>query len=382
MSIFSASAQRSKDDTAQNASSSTLKSSHFFKKCWFCAQMCRLLSLALVMAVLCKYVFVYPEVEPRNVLLTNLVASSEGPQHRNSLPVAAGSTLTSTAACIRSHLRPRPLDFSWTKGGELIPAPRIAIVALFKNEAANMREWLEHHVEQGIDAFFLMDNDSTDAWQEEIKGFEEVVTVVRTSKRHAQLELYNTFALPWLKEQGFLITLLIDLDEFAFSTLGGGSTLADITWGIFNHSQDNLISQVYMHWHMFGSNGHTKQPPSVREGFVTGKKGDLLLHGKAFAKTFFVDSLGIHSHKSPQGVMLDEPISTMLGFQLNHYAIQSREWYEKTKLHRGAPESAQAENLRDWGYFSRYDWNETTDTTLRDLSRAWRKKHPECYPKH
>jgi hypothetical protein len=59
-------------------------------------------------------------------------------------------------------------------------------VAIFKNEAANLREWLTHYVEQGIEVFFLLDNGSTDSWQDELEGFEDMVTVVSSDLRHAQ----------------------------------------------------------------------------------------------------------------------------------------------------------------------------------------------------
>ena len=41
-------------------------------------------------------------------------------------------------------------------------APKIAIVAIFKNEAQGM---LDHYMWQGLDAVLLLDNGSTDDWK-------------------------------------------------------------------------------------------------------------------------------------------------------------------------------------------------------------------------
>ena len=308
-------------------------------------------------------------------------ASGGLPPGRLPEPPAAGtpSSGASVAACIRSHLRPRPLDFSWSQGGPLIPAPRIAVVGMFKNEAVNMREWLEHYLEQGIEHFLLLDNDSADAWREQLAGFEDVTKVVSSSLVHAQVMLYNSVAVPWLKSQDIELALIVDLDEFAFSTKPD-KTLAELAWGIFNHSTSNAIATVHMAWALFGSSGHVEQPSSgVREGFTMRKAGSLAGLGKSFARLSMVSSLDIHVHASATGVRVDEPISSLLGFQLNHYAIQSKKWYEATKMTRGDSGSATLDNVRNWDYFAKYDFKDLEDTQLRDHARRWKSMHPECY---
>ena len=318
--------------------------------------------------------------QPQHRPVNGLSEAHQLPAHGVLAPAgtASGGSSATVASCIRAHLRPRPLDFSWAEGGPLIPAPRIAVIGMFKNEAVNMREWLEHYLEQGIEHFLLLDNDSSDAWQGQLAGFEDVTKVVSSTLVHAQVMLYNSIAVPWLQSQGIELALIVDLDEFAFSTKPG-RTLAELAWGIFNHSDTSKIATVHMAWALFGSSGHVEQPPSVREGFTQRKVDSLAGLGKSFARLSMVDSLNIHVHASATGVRVDEPISTMLGFQLNHYAIQSKRWFEATKMTRGDSGSATLDNVRNWEYFAKYDFKEMEDRQLLDVAKGWRSRHPECY---
>ncbi len=285
----------------------------------------------------------------------------------------------SISACIRRHLRPRPQDFGWAPDSAHMPAPPIAIVGIFKNEATIMREWLTHYVEQGIEVIFLVDNGSTDDWQSELKGFEDIVTVVSSDLQHAQVHLYNNVAAPWLRERGIELALTVDLDEFAFSLSAERPTLAELAWGIYNHSDASLIATVNIPWVVFGSSGFEEQPASVRESFTMRKWDDLYGLGKSFARLSMVSSLGIHVHESPKGVRVAWPLTQVLGFRLNHYPIQSKKWYEKTKMTRGDVGSPLLDTVRNWDYFNRYDFKEYNDTLLVEQVRSLRLAHPECY---
>ena len=73
-----------------------------------------------------------------------------------------------------------------------------AVLAQFKNEATGLREWLRHHIWQGVDHFLLLDNGSTDAWAPIAAEFGAAVTVLPAPARHAQVENYRALGLPWL----------------------------------------------------------------------------------------------------------------------------------------------------------------------------------------
>jgi hypothetical protein len=53
---------------------------------------------------------------------------------------------------------------------------------------------------------------------------------------------------------------------------------------------------------------------------------------------------------------------------LNHYAIQSLDWFKAVKMTRGAADSANYDKIRDLTYFKRYDAPATVvDTELKDM---------------
>ena len=82
--------------------------------------------------------------------------------------------------------------------------------------------------------------------------------------------------------------------------------------------------------------------------------------------------LGIHDSKLIDAVkensldLLTSSESELETFpiHLNHYAIQSREWYEKVKMSRGAADHSANEHVRDWNYFDMYDTNEVNDDDI------------------
>ena len=51
---------------------------------------------------------------------------------------------------------------------------KLALMAMFKNEAMGIREWVEHYVWQGVDTILLLDNNSTDDWRSKIRDFHEM----------------------------------------------------------------------------------------------------------------------------------------------------------------------------------------------------------------
>lgn len=59
---------------------------------------------------------------------------------------------------------------------------RLCVLGIFKNEAFNIREWVEHYEWQGADKIFLIDNGSTDNSMELLsdyvqRGLVEVISL-------------------------------------------------------------------------------------------------------------------------------------------------------------------------------------------------------------
>ena len=60
----------------------------------------------------------------------------------------------------------------------------LSIVAIFKNESWILEEWLNHYINEGVEHFFLIDNDSNDDYLSILKPFidKKQVTLFKESK--------------------------------------------------------------------------------------------------------------------------------------------------------------------------------------------------------
>ena len=248
----------------------------------------------------------------------------------------------------------------------------LCVCAMFKNEADGMREWLSHYKDQGVDKFILINNESTDNWEERIKNlpFRKDVSIANDGKKWAQDELYNKYCTQPLKQM-CTWALVVDLDEFAYAR-NGFTRLAD-----FLRTVPPDISRVSLPWKSFGSNDRIQQPSSIVQGFTKRKKmqeypSHLTLSGKAtwlknvehgssavksFVRTSVLKSLWTHHHCVSSGACQEIPhkrsemLLALAPVHLNHYRIQSWEWFKKVKMARGDSEIKRREDGRNRDYF-------------------------------
>ena len=60
----------------------------------------------------------------------------------------------------------------------------LAIVAIVKDEAHYLKEWLDYHLAAGVDHFFIYDNDSKDDTR-------EVYANARIQRRRSQIQIHD-----------------------------------------------------------------------------------------------------------------------------------------------------------------------------------------------
>ena len=53
--------------------------------------------------------------------------------------------------------------------------------------------------------------------------------------------------------------------------------------------------------------------------------------------------------------------------RLNHYPIQSLDFFKKIKMTRGAADCKNSENIRDMNYFNKYNYHDINDETLKNI---------------
>lgn len=277
----------------------------------------------------------------------------------------------------------------------------ICLISIFKNESHILKEWIEHYVKQGVDKFFLVDNGSTDEYYSILEPYivEGKVDLVKDDKRHAQSELYNKHFLNKCRRYEWAI--VCDLDEFIYGRKYCNS-IKDFLGKVHNN-----FSQVFIPWKMFGSNGFDtidkEQPSSVISAFTKRinnndnknnkfrsfiYKGKVkYIYSKTIIRTKYLVKIGIHRsetlntnyltsyvlknnhiNENKDFAEINENIIENSALHLNHYAIQSLEWFMKVKATRGDINAAKNENVRDKKYFDEYDFNDIEDLELSNIT--------------
>jgi len=236
---------------------------------------------------------------------------------------------------------------------------KMSVLAIFKNETMNLKVWLDHYLWQGIDHFYLIDNDSEDNPDIILKPYIQkgLVTLYKFPEKYMQVEHYkNLWGLENLPSKTKWL-IMADLDEFWFSP---NSKLSSVI-----NEYDNY-DLIYSNWYMFGSDGLTNHPNDIRTD-ITRREFDLSVATKWICKPIKMDlsDLFIHNFYNDdkyKKIIVNDKI------HLNHYPIQSKEFYEKVKMDRGDVTVKELNNIRNWDYFETYDKNAVhEDTLLKDM---------------
>src|SRR5262245_2786691 len=140
---------------------------------------------------------------------------------------------------------------------------KLAVCAIFKDEAPYLLEWLAFHRLMGVDAFVLYDNGSRDGGAEVIRasGFADVVTLINWPDRPGQLSAYNHFRVH--HAAGFAWAAFIDIDEFMVPLAG------DSIRELLGRPMYAPFAQVLLQWLVFGPSGHRTHPGGLVLGSYT-----------------------------------------------------------------------------------------------------------------
>ena len=257
----------------------------------------------------------------------------------------------------------------------------LSIVAIFKNESWILEEWLNHYLNEGVDHFFLIDNDSSDDYISILKPFidKKQVTLFKDRKPNNQKGHYNKYILPVKNISEWF--LVCDLDEFVYSR------------NEFNKISDYLkklndkIGNVFIPWKIFGSSGLKAHPKdgvlnnfSNRAIYDKNIKNICVSNNKILCKTIirskYLVNLAVHIQQCNKSafqitsdnkylnnlvdntyININEDILKNSNLHLNHYPIQSVEFFQKIKMTRGDATNIKLNNYRNMKYFYNYDKN-------------------------
>ena len=216
-----------------------------------------------------------------------------------------------------------------------------SIGAIFKNESHILKEWLEHYFFHGVDHIYLINDNSTDKFLKILIPYinKNMVTLCNCNKQQKWLGMqedkYNFYFQNHLKDSTWFG--IVDLDEFLYSPLN-----IDIKEILKKYENEN---QLHINWVHFGSSCHIKQPEQVVPNFTMRGEYNSEKNGpggrynsyKSIIKTNGNIKLGIHKHfynnnTDGKNVSFDETNTPLL---INHYAIQSKDFWCNVKMTRG-----------------------------------------------
>jgi hypothetical protein len=229
----------------------------------------------------------------------------------------------------------------------------VGVLAIMRNESLNIKEWIEHYLWQGIEQIYLIDNGSTDLTLDIIRPWVESgqVNIISLTKPARQREHYIT-ALRNFKISKVCEWLVIaDIDEFWFCR--DGRKISDVL-----RNTDYQTEVIYTSWSVFGSNGHLKHPASVRTDFVMRQerapaqaRGEQkwICRTKALRQE---KNVGVHQIEN---ACSGKTITDNDTFQLNHYQIQSEEFFTTSKMTRGDAYKSEWNEMRTIEYFNSID---------------------------
>jgi hypothetical protein len=228
-----------------------------------------------------------------------------------------------------------------------------AIMAIFKNETMNLKVWLDHYLWQGVEHFYLIDNGSTDNPMNILQEYIDkgIVTYYYRPDKHQQAELYR-----YMFDNENLKTVtkwlcICDLDEFFFGT--------NTKLNIVLNEEFNNYDVIYTHSFFYGSDNLTKHPKDIRTDIIHRTNDTVngikyifkpaIINNSSEVWTHWLVEPGTLYKKSGQNETF-----TDTKFRLNHYIVQSLEYFQNVKMTRGAADVITNENIRTMDVFNEY----------------------------
>ena len=242
-----------------------------------------------------------------------------------------------------------------------IPSCNLAICAIAKNEGPYFKEWIEWHLNQGVEKFYIYDNDSADNTRQVLEPYIKrgVVEYNYFPGLQRQLPAYDDCLERHRTDTRWIA--FIDIDEFIVP-------IKDKSIPQFL-SRFNDASVVEINWLIYGSGGAQKQTPGgVMERFKCHSKPDHILnrHVKSIVNPRRVYSvIGCHEVARIKGKAFDSHGNTIKQnfrdrqpqqdvIRINHYAVKSYEEF-LNKRARGRARGQVKKRIRGLEYFDRFD---------------------------
>jgi len=213
---------------------------------------------------------------------------------------------------------------------------KIAVCAIFKDEAPYLLEWIAFHKIVGVDLFVLYDNGSSDGGSDVVRrsDFARNVALIDWSDRPGQLSAYNHFRIN--HAPGFTWVAFIDIDEFIMPA--AGNSIRDILM----RKAYRPYAQILLQWLVFGPSGHDRRPAGlVLENYTRRlpEAADASRHVKALVRTAYLAGVDY----TPHAAECTGPTCNTRAEAVLPYAIQPTECHEVMAIHHYFTKS-----VEDW----------------------------------
>jgi hypothetical protein len=229
---------------------------------------------------------------------------------------------------------------------------RLSVMAIFKNEELYLEEWLQYHIKEGINHFYLYSNDENMEKYKFLDKYQDKITlipwinIISTTYSTVQRDAYTHCIKNYINEYDFL--LMLDIDEFIVPLLKNKKVI-----DIVNKLDKNKVKAVKIQRYNFGSDGHIKKPlGNVMQNYKKHEK--ICSSYKAMANSKYIDTMqiyyGVHDHPytDEEGIVYnsyfkydeDNDNNTYIGpnsctndsineipLVINHYYTKSQEEY-------------------------------------------------------
>lgn len=261
----------------------------------------------------------------------------------------------------------------------------LSICAIFRNEAAMLREWLPFHLGVGVGHFYLYDNGSDDASREIIEPYRQrgLVTLTDWPVNPGQIPAYRHCANTFADETRWVA--FIDLDEFLFSP-----QQRDLRPILAEYER---FAGIGVHSFYFGSAGQRQPVESALRSFV--RRADDRINFKSIANPRWIrrfDSVHFFSYWGPQyeGVayynwrrdLLYSPKSTKISdpakLRINHYWSRSLDELAGRKPFRSAVYGTPRDHLLAQWLEAEQHMNAVEDRTILRFSQIGQVPAPAC----
>jgi hypothetical protein len=245
----------------------------------------------------------------------------------------------------------------------------LSIVAIVKNEAPYIAEWIEYHLVVGVEKFYIYDNESTDNLKRILTPYinQGIVEYFFFPGIRKQISAYNE-SLNYLKHKTFW-TAFIDLDEFIVPVIN--DNIPDF---LRNFEKRPGIE---LNWVLYGSSGHKQKTNGlVIERFKDHDNWDSHYNhtAKSIVNPRYVFYMAAHIAEYADGmnsVNTNNEINLKACFdrpvlhdklRVNHYFTKSLEEFS-VKISRGRAVSPNRFSLDE---FYRRDCNDIKNDTIMD----------------